>query len=120
MEWCLHPLCKVNLTSCLCLIQIADHLLCLYLDTILSIIEKMDCDVLGPIMAFSNQLLKDPPIYQVLNDILHILFYFVCMGPPSLETLKHAPLPSILPTSRHTLACCIEALLVDCGGATQP
>ena len=80
----------------------------------------MDCDVLGPIMAFSNQLLKDPPIYQVINGILHILFYFVCTGPPSLETLKHAPLPSILPTSRCTLACCIEALLVDCGGATQP
>ena len=115
----LSPLRKVHLSSCLCFIQIADHLLCLYLDTILSSTEKMDHDVLGPITAFSNQSLKEPPIYPVPNDILHILFRLICMGPPLPETLKHAPSPSLLRTSRHTLACCIEALLVDCGGATQ-
>jgi hypothetical protein len=52
--------------------------------------DEFDLDVLDLITAFSNLSLKDPPIYQVPNDILYILFRLVCAGPPSLETLKQA------------------------------
>ena len=40
--------------------------------------------------AFSKLSLEDPPIYQVANVILYILFRLVCAGPLSLETLKRA------------------------------
>ncbi|EDR03399.1 uncharacterized protein LACBIDRAFT_331487 [Laccaria bicolor S238N-H82] len=59
-------------------------------DIIMFDTDELYFDVLDLITAFSKLSLKDPPIYNVPNDILYILFRLVCAGPPSLETLKQA------------------------------